>query len=472
MNCFPPGADGTRGPLPKQLEFLQDALDPKKAKHIAYIGGIGSGKSLIGCITVLSQALLYPGDYLIARQYYPELKITTLKTFLEITPKELILEYRAADGIVRIKSTGGVSNIIFRQLEEPDKLRSLNLSGAYIDEASQCSEAAFMLLQGRLRGAGLRKLLVTSNPNGHDYLYRWFYKQDFFKTEESKKSYKLIKAPSTENKHLPEGYLQSMFETWSNDRIRREIHGDFDSFEGQVYSEFRADVHVVQPFVIPDEWTRVAGMDHGYRNPTAFLWGAVDYDGNVFIYREFYKSEWLIEEICNGKGNEPGIVQLNKGEKLDYIKIDPSTRARRGQSGKSDYDTYVENLPDNMYLQLANNDVTSGIDRVKSFLKVNPRTNKPKLYIFNNCHHLIDEIAQYRYAQAPSHLQGRTAEKEAPVKLNDHLCDSMRYMIMGQPEPPKAEDKPLKYATLESHLAQDFKSYAKPQGKDPFGSDF
>src|SRR2546430_8857423 len=53
--------------------------------------------------------------------------------------------------------SGRVSNVIFKQLDESDKLRSLNLSGFYIDESSQVSEAAFMLLQGRLRGPGLRK---------------------------------------------------------------------------------------------------------------------------------------------------------------------------------------------------------------------------------------------------------------------------------------------------------------------------
>lgn len=422
---------------------------------------------------MLSWALLYPGDYLVCRQFYPELKITTLKTFLEICPKELIQEYRVADGIVRIKSQGGrVSNIIFRQLEEPDKLRSLNLSGFYIDESSQVSEAAFMLLQGRLRGPGLRKGILTTNPNGHDWQYNWFVKQDLFQNPEAKAQFALIKAPSTENVHLPDGYVKSIMETWSTDRIRREIYGDFDSFEGQVYSEFRRDTHVVKPFRIPDEWTKIAGVDHGYRNPAAWVWGAVDYDGNIYIYREFYEREWLIEEICKGnkKQGKPGVVDMMKGEKVEQAFIDPSTKARRGTTGGSDWDAYIDHLPPTFPLSYANNEKTAGIDKVKSYMKVNDKTNKPRMYIFDTCVNLIEEIAQYRYKELKGNQQGQQNEKEEPQKVNDHACDALRYLIMSRPDVPIAKENPYKkfnYASLEGSLYRELKGLKSGNKKDP-----
>lgn len=468
-DCFPLGNDLKRGPLPKQQDFLNAILDPNGPKYTLYCGGIGSGKTLIGCITMISQAVLYPGDYLISRQFYPELKITTLKTFLEICPKELIAEYRVADGIVRIKSQGGkLSNIIFRQLEEPDKLRSLNLSGFYIDESSQVSEAAFMLLQGRLRGPGLRKGILTTNPNGHDWQYNWFVKQDMFKSPEAKARFHLIKAPSTENTHLPDGYVQTMMETWSQERIDREIMGSFDAFEGQVYHEFRRDVHVIKPFVIPDTWTKIIGMDHGYRNPAAYVWGAVDYDENIYIYREFYQREWLIEELVKGKPPQTGLLGLTGKENIENAYLDPSTRNRHGSNGLSDWDTYREHLPNGFPLALAKNDKTSGIDRVKSYLKINPRTNKPRLFIFDSCTNLIDELSKYRYAELPSNRQDKAPEKEEPVKANDHACDALRYLIMSRPEPPKEEVKSLHpYASIENSLFQEFLRWNKPKGTDP-----
>ncbi len=475
--CFP-FSDSTQkqGPLPKQSEFMSSVLDPDSSKYIAYIGGVGSGKTLVGCIAMLSLAVSYPGDYLIARQYMPELKITTLKTFLEICPKELIEEYRVADGIIKLRASGGkTSTIIFRQLEDSDKLRSLNLSGYYIDEASQVSEAAFMLLQGRLRGNGLRKGFITSNPNGHDWIYSWFVKQDHFNNDAAKKDYRLIRAPSTENIHLPDGYVESMLSTWSAERIKREIEGSFDSFEGMIYTEFRRDVHVIQPFRVPDDWTRVVGIDHGYRNPTSWIWGAVDYDENVYIYREFYEREWLIEEICKGnkKKNQVGVLSLCKGEKISQARIDPSVRAVRGATGFSDWDVYQDNLPKDFPLMLANNDVQTGIDRVKSYLKINQRTNKPRLFIFNDCHNLLDEFSKYRYKQLTHSQAGKINEKEEPVKVDDHAMDALRYLIMSRPDAPdpKADIwKRMEYNSLQGAIYRDINNVKKPSdNKDPFG---
>ncbi len=472
--CFPPAADGTQRPLPKQQQFLDAVFNPGGPKFIAYVGGVGSGKTLIGCIAMIYLAIAYPGDYLIARQFMPELSITTYKTFKELCPKEVIVEDRIADRIIRIRGAGGkISNVIFRQLDEVDKLRSLNLCAVYIDEASQVSEAAFLLLQGRLRGPHIRKLILTSNPAGHDWIYRWWVKQDGFKTEEAKARFSLIKAPSTENVHLPDGYVQSMLETYSPERIQREIMGSFDAFEGQVYHEFRRDVHVIKPFVIPKEWSRVVGMDHGYRNPACALWGAIDYDDNIYIYREFYEREWLIKEICKGhdKTKAPGIVAMSGTDKIDQARIDPSTRNRDGKDGQSDWDEYLKHLPASWPLLPANNDKELGIDRVKSYLKVSEKTGKPRLYVFDTCVNVIEEMAKYKYKELTHTQQGKMNEKEEPVKVDDHAMDALRYLCMSQPEAPKHEDRRkhlLQEQSLEGSMRRELDALKHPKVKDPF----
>ncbi|CAM6003512.1 unnamed protein product [Sphagnum balticum] len=250
---------------------------------------------------------------------------------------------------------------MFRQLEEPDKLRSLNLSGFYIDEANQVSEEAFMLLQGRLRGSGIRKGIITTNPKGHDWIYRWFLQKDHINNEPAKLQYHLIKAPSTENIHLPEGYLQSMMSAWDDARIKREIEGSFDAFEGQVYSDFRRDLHVVRPFRVPGNWDRHIRIDHGFRNPAAVLFFAISPDGDVYVTREIYVREWLIKEIVKGdrSENKKGLLEYIQGQSsFKTAKIDPSTRNRRGNTGTSDYDEYVRHWPQTLPpLQMAKNDV-------------------------------------------------------------------------------------------------------------------
>lgn len=386
-------------------------------------------------------AVLESGDYLIARLFNPELKVTTYKTFLEICPPELIIEHRVADQIIKIRSRDGkVSNIILRGIDEPDKLRSLNLNAAYIDECSQVSEQAFTLLQSRLRGRAFRKIIATTNPNGHSWLYRYWIKKDFA-NESAKKRFYSVHAPSTENVHLPDGYVDAMLESWSQDRIKREVMGSWDAFAGQIYGEFSRHTHVIKPFKIPDDWTRFIGADHGYRNPACFLWCAMNYDGDIFVYREFYQSEWIISEICKGKAGEKGIIALNGSDKIDGIWIDPSTKANRGKD--SDFQTYLDFLPKEWPLICANNEVETGIDRVKQHLKFSKKGNgkeEPRLFIFDTCENLVEQMTQYKYEELTPGQEMLKNIKESPVKVNDHAVDALRYAIMSRPEAPKASD--------------------------------
>ncbi len=477
IDCLPAPADGSpRRLLPKQKLFYDTVLNPTGAKFILYAGGVGSAKTTVGCLTVITLAALYPGDYLVCRQFMPELKITTLKTFLDMLPRELLVEHRVADAIVRVRSTGGkISNVIFRGLEEPDKHRSLNLNAFYIDESSQVAEEGFLLLQSRLRGPHVRKGFCTTNPSGHDWQYRYFVKQDMFKTEEAKKQFALIRAPSTENVFLPAGYVESMLNTFSEERIQREVMASFDAFEGAVYPEFRRDLHVIKPFVIPANWTRVVGIDHGYRNPACWLWGAVDGDQNLYIYREFYEKELLIEEIVGGKDGKPGVLQLMKGENIETAAIDPSTKAVRNETNGQklcDFEIYQKYLPDDFPLKGADNDVSSGIDRVKSYLKVDERTGKPKLFVFENCANLIDEFCKYRFKERNYASAGKANEFEEPQKKDDHAMDAIKYLVKTQPEPYQGvEDiwQKVKYDSLEGQLIRDLKEIRNPDPKDPFG---
>lgn len=465
--AFPEGRDGSRQPLPKQRQFLDALLDEGTLapKYCRYVGGIGSGKTLIGCISMIHMAVLKPGDYLIARQYMPELKDTTYKTFLEVCPPELIAEVRVADMVVKLRTQvkGVLSTVFFRGLEEPDKLRSLNLNAFYIDEANQVSETAFLLLQGRLRGKGWRKGFLTMNPGGHDWSWSWFSSKNKIKDEAIKRLFLNIRAPSQENVHLPDGYIDTMLATWSEDRIKREIMGSEDSFEGQIFDEFDRAIHVIKPFRIPDTWTRRIGMDDGYRNEAAWIYGAIDPDGDLYIYREYYEKEKLVEEIC--KENK---VLWGQGEKFEQCRMDPA--AKQIKNGKNNWDIYLMNLPNGFPMLEANKSVSTGIDRVKTYLKPDSR-GKPRLYIFDTCVNTLDEIAQYQWDTQPVGQQGKKNEKEQPRKVHDHAMDALRYLCMTMPEATAKQPDPLsKLGSLERALFKDLTRLKQgTSNSDPFG---
>src|SRR5436190_1472951 len=87
-------------PLPAQAGFHGDG-----SKFRSYIGCFGSGKTLCGAVEALWTTLENPGSYgIITRWSYRELEATSLKTFLDILPKQLIESYNKSSQLLILKN--------------------------------------------------------------------------------------------------------------------------------------------------------------------------------------------------------------------------------------------------------------------------------------------------------------------------------------------------------------------------------
>lgn len=423
-------------PLPKQIEFHSSP-----AKFRAYIGGFGSGKTLSGCVEALMLGLDYPGiRILVGRKTYGELQATTLADFLRVCPKELIQDHNKSTGFLTL--TNG-SEFVFWNLQDPEKVKSLNLGAFYIDEATEVTEEMFKALRGRLRqtkdlrGKQVPRCgILTSNPNGHDWLWAYFVKnqgQPYYRD-----NYRLIHAPTKDNKYLPADYLRDLEETYPPEWLARFMEGSFDVFEGQVYPMIDENVHLIphefgemaQRYVEPLVKYRV--IDHGYTNPTVCLWCAVDHLGNLIFFREYRKTNTVISLNCQA------IIALSGAE--DYLKtlIDPSTRNKTGQGdGRSFLEEYRENglnaLP-------ANNQKKAGILRVSDYLRVrtsrvNPFTGipgAPMLFFHPSCLPTFEEMRQLAWKKLKPHQQRHRPLFEDTEEGADHGADCVRYMAMDR----------------------------------------
>jgi hypothetical protein len=226
--------------------------------------------------------------------------------------------------------------------------------------------------------------------------------------------------------------------SYEGDLYNRYVLASFDVFEGQIYPDFRREVHVIKPFAIPKEWTRVGGIDHGERNPSTFLWCAVSPKGDLYFYREYKKAgEFVDQHVKN-------IHELNNHEELEYIVIDPSVKSVRGGSGRKVDTEYKEEwqkvFGTRMPLKYANNDVNAGIARVHKYLRIDPsRTHpitgtqgSPRMFIFDTLTELIDEKEGYKWKKiSPT---SENDPDEAPRKRDDHLVDPERYIVMSRPD--------------------------------------
>jgi|TARA_Y100000034_G_scaffold134568_2_gene203353 phage terminase large subunit len=402
-------------PLPIQKGFHESA-----ALFRAYVGGFGSGKTLCGCQEALMTCLSEPGVFgLIARWTYPELRDTTQRTFFEVMPKELMDRCTYKKSEEHLVFPNG-SEILFRYLENAEEmLKSLNLGFFYIDEASEVTEEIFLALLGRLRQTNIRwrRGWITSNPNGHDWIYERFVSKDSL-AKETKDNYELFHAPTRENIHLPEDYVQNLERNYPIEWVRRYLEASFDVFEGQIFTEFDSSLHVVDDFNVPADWERIAGFDYGLRNPTAILWLVADFDGYCYIVDEHYEKEMSVEDHASAikrRGDVP-------------IFADPAVQTR-GPTGDAVATLYADQ---GIALTPANNDVDAGINRIHEYLSPDQH-GIPKLRIFKSCKHLIRELQGYRWQ--PKKM-GREGEPERPYKANDHAVDALRYAVMSRIQHP------------------------------------
>jgi hypothetical protein len=429
-------------PLPKQRAFIASTAD-----ECVYAGGVGSGKTLSGCIKTLLTAVNYPGtNILVGRQTYRALQDTTKRVLIDgddkppIIPPELIKHRSEQDQTITLLNG---TTILFRSLEPHniEKLLSLNLGAFYVDETTETARVIWETLIGRLRHpAGPRKGWGTTNPNGHDWTWSLFHPDG----SEHDPARDLIIAPTQENIHLEPDVLARLYRQ-PKEWIKRFVLCSFESASGMIYDEFDRRIHVYEHFDLPYQWRRWEAMDWGMRNPACVLWFAMDNDGNVWIYDEHYADGLRPAEHATA------IKSIRGGRQFPPIQADPSMWA----TGFTNRNVADEFQKQGIALAQASNDRGHGFAVVKSYLQRvdgddfphghplhGVETGAPRLFISDRCRNLVRELPEYVWKMLSPTREQTEDQPEEPRKKNDHACDTMRYGMarLRKPNQPRIID--------------------------------
>jgi hypothetical protein len=231
---------------------------------------------------------------------------------------------------------------------------------------------------------------------------------------------------STQNPHLPPDFVENISKGKPEWWTKRYVDGSFEHTEGAVYP--RASEAIIKPREIPDDWERCIALDHGLRNPTACLIGAIDEQkGEVHIFKEYYKANTLVPDHAENLKRTFEDAKVMTGN-TRFMVIDPSARNKTDPiNGKSVQALYQEY---GFYFMPANNEIEAGI------LKVNSYIERGKLKIHDTCPNLIREIQNYKFPDQSMDSEGKNL-KENPVKSNDHAVDALRYLLMRLPDNPE-----------------------------------
>jgi len=226
--------------------------------------------------------------------------------------------------------------------------------------------------------------------------------------------------PATLDDHPDEKFKRDynkVLQGISDPQLRRALrYGDWDVFAGQVFSEFRRDIHVIDPFEIPTHWQRWRAMDYGNNN--AVGWFAKDpASERIYMYREYRTTEFL--DITTKARN---ITQFEAGENVSYGLADPSIWGGAGDhnTGKSVGEMFAA---DGVKWIPANNDRKAGLAVVHDKLGIGA-DGLPKMQFFSTCVSTIRTL--------PSLPYDKIRVDDVDTKADDHDYDMVRYGLMAQ----------------------------------------
>ena len=377
-------------PQPKQIEFLEAT-----ARYVGYGGARSGGKSWGVDFKATLMALVHPGiKQMIVRRSYPELN----ENHIIPLRKKLAGVARYNDKEKSFFFDNG-SRIKFSYCANAGD--ELQYNGqewdiAYLDEAQQLSEGAFNAIKATIRGVNEfpKRLYATANPGGIGMAwYRRLFIERDFREGENPDDYVFIQALVTDNAALMESNPDYIKQLESLPPAQRAAwrYGDWYSYEGRFFSEFRADIHVIEPFPIPKRWRRYRALDYGL-DMLAVLWMAVDDMGNEYIYRELHVPNTIAPDAAR-MISEMSVYDDGTPEDISATFAPPDLWSRTKDSGRCIADLFFDG---GVRFTKASADRINGWMMVKDHIKpiegLDGEGKSSRLKIFRSCNTLIKNI--------------------------------------------------------------------------------
>ncbi len=430
----------------------QQAFIDSQAFETLFGGAAGGGKSYGQLVDGLLYALKYPkSKQIIFRSTFADLEKSLIRTSMNLYPLS-IANYNDSKHTWKFKN-GSIIDFGYIQYEKDVyQYQSAEYDVIRFDELTHFTEFMYTYMISRCRGANPYPKGIKSSTNPGGVGHNWV-KERFIDIGAPNVIHtcKLETGETTTRIFIPSLVQDNKFMlTYDPDYIKRLDalpekerkalkYGNWDIFDGQFFTEFDRNIHVIEPFVIPKDWYVYFVMDYGL-DKLAGYWIAIDYNNNAYVFREVYQSNLLVSQARDK------IKEMTNEDVYMYL-APPDLWNRHKETGKSTADIFAEG---NVALYKTNNDRIQGWLQMKEWLKPykdEQGCTTAKLKIFNTCKNLIRCLPQ---VQHDAKRVGDIANE--PHELT-HSVDAIRgFCIYWTQEPifvPKKQELPFELQTEE-----------------------
>ncbi len=398
-------------PLPSQQRFHDSG-----ARFKGFSGPIGSGKSQALCHEALKLSYLNPGRTgLLGAPTFPMLRDATQASLLEILLRNRIPhEWNRAENYLVLSETR--SRILFRAVEEFERLRGTNLAWFGLDELTYAPRQAWLRLEGRLRDPRAARLcgFAVWTPKGFDWVYERF-------VEQQVEGYETVQARPFENQFLlgrvPD-YYQRLKHSYDGRFYEQEVLGHYlELTAGRVYFAFSRAGNVAE-----------VGIDEG----RPLLWALdfnVDPMSSVVAQMDGEEVKVLDEIVLNRASTYDACAEFGNrfaehaGGLVIYA---DASGARRQTSGTTDVEILKKFVSERAYGEVrfripkANPAVRDRVTLMNS--KLESAAGERKLLIHPRCKELIKDFEQVMYKES-----SQVIDKDRDPKRT-HLSDALGYL--------------------------------------------
>lgn len=405
-------------PLPSQKRFHESA-----ARFKGFSGPIGSGKSQALCQEAIKLSYVNAGRLgLIGAPTYPMLRDATQAALFEILDRNKIpYEFNKADNVLLMKDSR--SRVLFRSMDEYERLRGTNLAWFGLDELTYTQEAAWLRMEGRLRDPKAKRLCGFGvwTPKGFDWVYRRF-------LADRVEGYETIIARPFENRHLLEqipDFYDRLKNSYDAQFFEQEVLGQYVNMAGGlVYSAFRREEHVSNLQVDPSAklyWALDFNVD-----PMSSVVAQISH-GNVRVLDEIVLRRATTEQACQE-------FTQRFGEHTAGLVIygDASGNAMQ-TTGSTDYEVIRAffrtnaRIPVEYKVPRRNPQIRDRVSLMNAMLKT--ASGEIRLLADRKCKELIKDFEQVAYKSDTTVI-----DKERD-RQRTHLSDALGYLIWQECRP-------------------------------------